>query len=176
MSKESPRDADKAGMEGAMTENEMLRLNRKKIMLHSYEQQLQAARRMARYTVRKRLQEGLDPDDPDPAVARGHFKSKIAQELFDSLMFFPDANPVVDEIRQQLGVALQKQIEFTYPPGGRLCLAVREKGSLRKLTAQEQHEASLLLRRLTSEKVEHSLAENRMGIQLGLNKGLDKKA
>lgn len=133
-------------------------------MLHSYEQQLQAARRVARYTVRKRLEEGLEPDDPNPALKRPVFTSRISQELFDSLMFYPDASPIVEDIRQELGTALNKKVEFTYPPGGTLRIAVREDGGLRKLNDTEQLAAKAALKRITHAKVGQTLFESHMGI------------
>lgn len=138
--------------------------NKKRIMLHSYEQQLQAARRMARYTVRKRLADGLDPDDPNPALKRHAFTSQISQELFDSLMFYPDASPVVEDIREELATALNKKVEFTYPPGGTLRIAVREEGVLRKLNDSEQLAAKAALKRITHAKVGQTLFESHMGI------------
>lgn len=135
------------------------------IMLHSYEQQLQAARRMARYTVRKRLADGMEPDDPDPAPKRHAFRAQISQELFDSLMFYPDASPVVEDIRKELAAVLRKKVEFTYPPGGMLHIAVREPGGkLRKLTGEEQTAARAALRRITHAKVGDTLFESHMGI------------
>lgn len=139
--------------------------NKKRIMLHSYEQQLQAARRMARYTVRKRLAEGLEPADPNPAIKRRAFTSRIAQELFDSLMFYPDASPVVEDIRRELSEALNRKVEFTYPPGGTLSIAVREDGELRKLTDSEQQAAKAVLKRITHAKVGNTLFESHMGIR-----------
>ena len=58
-----------------------------RIMLQGYEQQLLAARRLARFRVRRRLAEGLEPQDPDPSVKRRAYVEKVAQELFDSLIF-----------------------------------------------------------------------------------------
>lgn len=137
---------------------------KKRVMLHSYQQQLQAARKMARYTVRKRLAEGLEPDDPNPSIKRHAFTSQISQELFDSLMFYPDASPVVEEIREELATALDKKVEFTYPPGGTLRIAVRENGELRKLNDTEQLAAKSALRHITHAKVGRTLFESHMGI------------
>lgn len=137
---------------------------RHRLMLHSYEQQLLTARRLARYKVRMRLAEGLEPDDPDPAPRRQAFSNQISQELYDSLLFYPSSNPIVDEIRGELSQALGKNIEFTYPPGGTLRMAVRENGGLRHLNAEEQQVARLLLRRLTRDKVDKGLFENHAGI------------
>ena len=73
-----------------------------RIMLQGYEQQLLAARRLARFRVRRRLAEGLEPQDPDPSVKRRAYVEKVAQELFDSLIFTGSDNPVVEEIRREM--------------------------------------------------------------------------
>lgn len=142
-----------------------LRLERqtRKIMLQTYRQNLIAARRLARYTVRKRIEQGLSPDDPDPSHKRKAFTTKIAQELYDSLLFYPDSSPVVEEIRSELGEALGKTIEFTYPPGGTLRIAVREKAGLRQLNDEEQRTARETLRRITSAKVDEGLVNRNSG-------------
>lgn len=137
---------------------------RQKIMLHTYEQHLINARRLARYKVRMRLAEGLEPDDPDPAAKKRVFASQISQELFDSLLFYPDSNPVVEEIRQELSEALGKKVEFTYPPGSSLRIAVREKTGLRHLDDEEQRSARETLKRITDARVDRDLVENRSGI------------
>lgn len=139
-----------------------------RIMLQTYEQNLINARRLARYKVRKRLEAGLSPDDPDPSQKRRVFATKIAQELYDSLLFYPESNPVVEEIRQELSEALGKRVEFTYPPGGTLRIAVREKTGLRHLDDEEQRSARETLRRITDAKVDESMIENHAGINTRL--------
>lgn len=136
-----------------------------RIMLHMYEQNLINARRLARYKVRMRLAEGLEPDDPDPAIKRKAFATQIAQELYDSLLFYPDSNPVVEEIRSELSEALGKKVEFTYPPGDTLRIAVREKTGLRHLDAEEQRSARETLKRITSAKVDKGIIDNYAGIK-----------
>lgn len=128
-----------------------------RMALHFYEQQLLTARRLARHKVRMRLAEGLGPDDPDPAPKRQAFSSAISQELYDSLLFYPSPNPIVEEIRTKLSALLGKQVEFTYPPGSTLKLAVREDGKLRHLTAEEQAQARILLRRITKDKIDKDI-------------------
>ncbi len=84
-----------------------------RIMLQSYEQQLLAARRLARFRVRRRLAEGQEPHDPDPSIKRRGYVEKVAQELYDSLIFTGSDNPVVEEIRQELGRAVGQDVQFT---------------------------------------------------------------
>lgn len=141
---------------------------RQRIMLHTYEQNLMNVRRIARYKVRMRLAQGLEPDDPDPAPKRKASARQIAQELYDSLLFYPDANPVVEEIRNELSEALGKKVEFTYPPGGTLRIAVREKTGLRHLDADEQASARETLKRITDAKVDKSLIVHQTGIKTSI--------
>ena len=72
-----------------------------RIMLQGYEQQLLAARRLARFRVRMRLAHGDAPDDPDPAAHRHACVEKVARELYETLLFTGSDNPVVEDIRQQ---------------------------------------------------------------------------
>lgn len=137
--------------------------------VEGYEKQLQAARRMARYTVRKRLEQGLDPDDPDTALKRQHFTSQISQELFDSLLFYPGANPVVEDLQRELAEALGEKVEFTYPPGDTMRVAVREGGKLRSLNAEEQLKMRAILKRLTEDKIGQNVFHNHMGIKTRIN-------
>lgn len=133
-------------------------------MLQSYRQNLLNARRIARYKIRMRLAQGLEPNDPDPAHKRRQFATQIAQELYDSLLFYPESNPVVEEIRKELSEALGRNIEFTYPPGGMLRLAVREEGVLRALDDGEQARARELLKKVTSDQVDKGLLKNINGV------------
>lgn len=139
-----------------------------RLMLHTYEQNLRNVRLLARYKVRKRLAEGLEPDDPDPAQSRKKFATHIAQELYDSLLFYPGSNPVVDEIREELSQVLGKKVEFTYPPGGTLRIAVREETGLRHLEPEEQALAREHLKRITDARVDKGLLTIHTGINTRL--------
>lgn len=134
-----------------------LHTSQMRIMLQSYQQQLMTARMLARHRVKMRLREGLEVEDPDPTPKRQAFVSQIAQELFDSLMFYPNANPVVDEIRDELSTALGKKVEFTYPPGDKLRMVVREADGLRPLTDDEQNKALHALKQITGQKVDNKM-------------------
>ena len=138
---------------------------RQRKVVESYEKQLQAARRLARHTVRKRLEQGLEPDDPDAALKKQHFVNAISQELYDSLLFYPGANPVVEEMRDELAEALGKKVEFTYPPGDTMRVAVRENGKLRALSSEEQLKVRAILKRITDLKISRSVFDNHMGIK-----------
>lgn len=144
----------------------------RRIVLKSYQQQLTVARRLTRFkmkerikdallegddTIRQRIEAGLEPIDPDPAKNRGDFVKRAAEELFLSLIFSGEANPITDDIRQELSLALNKDVEFTYPPGGRMRLVVREEGKMRALTDEEQRLVTPVLKHITSQKVDHSM-------------------
>ena len=79
---------------------------RLQIMLQGYERQLLAARRVAHLRVRTRLAEGLEPDDPDPAIRRRLFVEKTARELYETLVFAGNRNPVTEDIRAEFGKLL----------------------------------------------------------------------
>ena len=90
-----------------------------RMMLQGYEQQLLAARRLARLRMRRRMAAGDDPNDPDPAARRHLMVEKVARELYEALLYTGSDNPVVEEIRQELGREVGQDVQFTYPPGGR---------------------------------------------------------
>lgn len=63
-------------------------------MLRSYERQLLAGRvAWPGFRVQRRLAEGSDPQDPDPSLKRRASVEKVAQELFDTLIFTGATTP-----------------------------------------------------------------------------------
>lgn len=130
-----------------------------RIMLQCYEQQLLAARRLARFRVKRRLAEGLKPQDPDPSVNRRAFVEKVARELYDTLIFTGSSNPVVEEIRAELSRAVGLEVEFTYPPGARLRIVAIGPDGQRPLGAEEERRARHALWRITRQKVDQSMLE-----------------
>lgn len=148
----------------------------------SYEQQLNVARHLASFKARARIkeavlegnyleqiriEEGLASIDPDPSLKRKDYVKRAAQALFMGLIFNGDASPITDDIRKELSAILGVEVEFTYPPGGRMKLAVRENGKARELTEDEQRLVIPELRRITSQKADT--------IMLGKNKQGEKK-
>lgn len=130
-------------------------------MLHSYEQQLLTARRLARLRVTMRLQEGLNPDEPepDPAIKRKDYVKKVAYELFQSLLFTGSDNPVVEEIRKELSLKLGREVHFTYPPGGRLSIVSESANGPVPLSRDEQLRCRAVLQSITEQKVNQSMLE-----------------
>lgn len=139
------------------------RVVQKHMVLKRYEEQLLAARRLARFRVKMRMAEGLSVQDPDPGIRRKGFVEKVAQELYDSLIFTGSDNPVVDEIRRELSGELGENVEFTYPPGGRLRIVVRGPEGLRPLNREEQRRAKQVLWRITRQKVDGHMLEKSYG-------------
>lgn len=139
-----------------------------RIMLQRYEQQLLSARRLARFRVRTRLDEGLDPHDPDPGAKRNAYVERAAQELYDTLIFTGSVNPVVEEIRQELGELVGREVRFTYPPGGRLRIVGVGPDGPFALPDEEERHIRYALWRITRNKVnsgmqDQSAAERRPG-------------
>lgn len=130
-----------------------------RIMLQSYEQQLLAARRLARFRVKRRLAEGERPQDPDPSINRRAFVEKVARELYETLIFTGSSNPVVEEIRAELSNALNLEVGFTYPPGARLRIVAIEPEGQRPLTRDEEKQARHALWRITRQKVDQNMLE-----------------
>lgn len=128
-------------------------------MLRSYERQLLAARRLARFRVQRRLAEGSDPQDPDPSLKRRASVEKVAQELFDTLIFTGSDNPVVEEIRRELGRTVGQDVQFVYPPGGKLCIVGKGPQGPRILSEEEQRRTRYILWRITRQKVDQSMLD-----------------
>ncbi len=84
-----------------------------RIMQKQYELQMLTARRLARYH-RKRLQE-TGEDYPDPDEQREIAVKRVAQELYERLIFTGSDNPMVDDITEKLGTALGSDVVMTYP-------------------------------------------------------------
>lgn len=132
---------------------------RVRMMLQGYEQQLLAARRLARFRVRRRLAGGESPEDPDPAVRRHAFMEKVARELYDTLIYTGSDNPVVEDIRQELGRELGQDVRFIYPPGGRLRILGQGPEGLRALTEEQQRATRNALWRITRRKVDENMLD-----------------
>ncbi|MDO5484394.1 MAG: DVU0524 family FlgM-associated protein [Desulfovibrionaceae bacterium] len=142
-----------------------LSILQQRAMLRSYEQQLLAARRLARFRVRRRLAQGEEPYDPDPAIKRRAYVEQVAQELYDSLIFTGSDNPMVEEIRQTLSQAVGMEVEFTYPPGEKLCIVARGPNGPRPLTDEEQRRTRNALWRITRQKVDQSMLVKPSGLR-----------
>lgn len=125
-------------------------------MLQQYETQLMAARRLARYRRARRLAEGDEPAT-DPRVRRRAIVERVAQELYESILFTGTENPVVDVIRKRLGDTVGGGVRFTYPPGEEKVRIMREdEAGLRPLTEDERLRALHYLWGITLKAVDES--------------------
>ncbi len=84
-----------------------------KLMQKHYELQLLTARRLARHRHKRMLELGLE--SPDPVEQRKLAVKRVAQELYERLIFTGSDNPMVDDITEKLGVAMGSDILLTYP-------------------------------------------------------------
>jgi hypothetical protein len=130
-----------------------------RMMLQGYEQQLLAARRLARFRVRRRIAQGEDPNDPDPSVKRHSMVEQVARELYETLIYTGSDNPVVEDIRQELGREVGREVEFTYLPGGRLRVVGKGSEGLEPLSEEASREVRNALWRITRQKVEESMLD-----------------
>lgn len=127
--------------------------------VQGYELQLLAARRLTRLRARMRLTAGEAPQDPDPTPRRGVYVEKVAQEVYESLLFTGSDNPVVEDIRRALSERVGFTIRFTYPPGEGLCFVRQDDRGARKLSAELQARVRRLLWRITREKIDRSMLD-----------------
>ena len=130
-----------------------------RMMLQGYEQQLLAARRLARLRMRRRMAAGDDPNDPDPAARRHLMVEKVARELYEALLYTGSDNPVVEEIRQELGREVGQDVQFTYPPGGRLRIVGLGPEGLEPLSDEKLRASRNALWRVTRKKVDESMLD-----------------
>ncbi|HJA78622.1 hypothetical protein [uncultured Desulfovibrio sp.] len=127
--------------------------------VQGYELQLLAARRLTRLRTRMRLAAGEAPHDPDPSPQRGLYVEKVAQEVYESLLFTGSDNPVVEEIRRALSERVGFTVRFTYPPGEGLCLVRQDDRGARRLSSELQLRVRRLLWRITREKIDRSMLD-----------------
>ncbi|MBE6441190.1 MAG: hypothetical protein E7022_02505 [Desulfovibrio desulfuricans] len=134
-------------------------MTRMRIMLQGYEQQLLAARRLARFRVRRRLAAGENPNDPDPSVNRREMVEKVARELYETLIYTGSDNPVVEDIRRELGREVGQEVQFTYPPGGRLRIVGQGPDGLEALPEDKLRASRNALWRITRQKISESMLD-----------------
>ncbi len=83
--------------------------------------------------------------------------------MYYSLIFSGSDNPVVEEIRRELGRAVGRDVQFTYPPGGRLNIVGDGPAGPRPLSEEEQRRTRHALWRITRQKVDQSMLEKPSG-------------
>lgn len=128
-------------------------------MLRGYEQQLLTARRLARLRVKVRLAAGESPQDPDPEIKRRAYVEQVARELYESLIYTGSDNPMVEEIRRELGKSVGQELLFTYPPGEQLLFVGCSPQGPRPLPKDAQQQTRFALWRITRQKVHQSMLD-----------------
>lgn len=134
-----------------------------RLMLQRYQQQLVAARRLAMARAKLRIRDGLSPDDPDPSVNRHEYVKKVARELYTSLIYTGSQNPVVEDIRKELGEHIGQNVEFTYPPGKKLCIVGDGPDGKKPLSMERQLDSYNMLFDITRRKVDQSMGVKPLG-------------
>lgn len=129
-------------------------------VLQKYDQQLLAARRLARFRARTQMRNGLDIEEPDPSIKRREFVESVASEMFTSLLFTGIPDEIMEEIRQELCKVFKKDFEFVFPPNSNLCIYMKEGKKRRQLTAEEAQIVSKALAAITSQKVDKSMLKS----------------
>ena len=125
-------------------------------MLKGYEQQLMAARQLARFRVRKMLEANEDWREPDPSISRNRQMRTVSHELYANLLFTGTADSFLETMRRDLSAQLGTELQFAWPPGKSLHLMARENGALRELTKEEWAKLGDL-ESYTSQKVDREM-------------------
>ena len=134
-----------------------------RLMLQKYQQQLVAARRLAMTRAKLRMRAGLSPEDPDPALNRHEYVKKVARELYTSLIYTGSENPVVEDIRKELGEHIGQEVEFTYPPGKKLCIVGAGPDGKKPLSMARQLDSYNMLFDITRRKIDQSMCVKPVG-------------
>ncbi|MBQ4133729.1 MAG: hypothetical protein IJD04_08380 [Desulfovibrionaceae bacterium] len=79
-------------------------------MLLQYDKQLVADRRIRRHM------QLLGPSEVDPEQKRQLMVERVAQEVFENLLFSGSNNPVVEDVKKSLENELGEKLSFKFPP------------------------------------------------------------
>jgi len=88
----------------------------RKNMSKQYERQLLIARRLARIRRLKLFASG-ESELPDPEIMRKETVRRVANELYQSLLYTESDNPVARAVRENLNAVIGEQMHFMYMPG-----------------------------------------------------------
>lgn len=141
-------------------QNEARQSMRMRQVLQKYDQQLLTARRLARFRARVQQKNGLEIEEPDPAIKRKDFVESVASEMFTALLFTGIPDALMEEIRQELCKVFKKEFEFVFPPNSNLCIYINDGKKRRQLTAEESQIVSKALAAITSQKVDKSMLKS----------------
>ena len=127
--------------------------------LNFYQQQLDAARKLARVRARTRMRAGLDARDPAPSTEKRDAQVRtIAKEFMQMLVFTGISPQHLKEAQEELNRVTGKEYELVFPPNANMCVYVHEDGVKRKLSETEQMLVARKLEQITREKVENSIS------------------
>ena len=111
-------------------------------MLHHYGRQLVTSRRLARYHQVLRINAGVAPE-MSPEMRRKIMVDRVSKELFENLMFTGGDNPVLEEVRKELGQAVGESVSFCYPPG-QLDIDIMKDGPAGQIAVSSEEKARIL--------------------------------
>ena len=127
--------------------------------LNLYEQQLDAARKLARIRARARMRAGLEAREPAPsAEKRENNVRAIAREFLQMLVFTGISPEHLEEVQKELNRVTGKNYELFFPPNANLCIYIHENGVKRKLSEAEERLVAMQLEQITRSKVENNIA------------------
>ncbi len=130
-------------------------------MLHGYESQLLAARRLARLRAQRRAAETEAAPTPEEQERRRQAcVQRVAQEMYNSLVYTGTENPVAEKIKQALGKELGQGVEFVYPPGKTLHLLLRDSAGRPRLEPALQADAMTALWQATLQEIARSMGQS----------------
>lgn len=141
-------------------QNEARQSLRMRQVLQKYDQQLLTARRLARFRARNQQRNGLDVQEPDPAIKRKDFVESVASEMFTALLFTGIPDELMEEIRQELCKVFKKDFEFVFPPNSNLCIYMKDGKKRRQLTTEEAQVVSRALAAIMSQKIDKSMLKS----------------
>ncbi len=84
-------------------------------MLLHYDKQLVTARRLARYRRSKQSAESAEALAITRETKRKQMVERVAKEIIENLLIVGSANPIVDEIREDLQREFNERFIFEYP-------------------------------------------------------------
>ena len=127
-------------------------------MLRGYESQLLAARRLARLRAQRRAAAAeAAPSPEEQEQRRQDMVRRVAQEMYNSLMYTGTENPVAENIKKVLSETLGSTVEFVYPPGKTLHLLLCDSEGRPRLEPAAQTEATAALWQATMQEIARSM-------------------
>lgn len=130
-----------------------------KTVLRTYDQQLDAGRRISRLQKFMRQAEAADSVSISQEAKRRLLVERVSREIVDNLVGSASTNPIVQEIRQALDEEFGPGLVFRYPPDGDELEILRkdETGTPRAITNGEKDRFMHRLWQITYDKVDATM-------------------